>query len=297
MTKKSTNTTTLLPLEYCRIGRAARLLGCEEGDILHWGAIGAIKLWASFDSWNGMAFVIDGERDKRTADYPTIGIDDYTLNHMSRYTLTEERGSDICVGQLSGFWALTSGCLDTMERHQVAPENLWFLVKDLNGNKVWAVIDSDLRAIRDESVDEDDEGEAFMSKIKHNNKNLSNRLSDSVVGDLWIMREDLNLAHQHIHAGTPFARNPDNDDKPAQTQIHPTAERFAVTREKVFAAAICAKERWPEDCGSTARDWANVIENHSANLFGGANNAPLSVEVMERLLGAAMSTGEVRKNT
>lgn len=36
--------TPLLPLEYCRIDRAARLLGCEEEDILHWGATAKISL-------------------------------------------------------------------------------------------------------------------------------------------------------------------------------------------------------------------------------------------------------------
>lgn len=36
--------TPLLPLEYCRIDRAARLLGCEEVDILHWGATAKISL-------------------------------------------------------------------------------------------------------------------------------------------------------------------------------------------------------------------------------------------------------------
>lgn len=36
--------TQLLPLEYCRIDRAARLLGCEEEDILHWGATAKISL-------------------------------------------------------------------------------------------------------------------------------------------------------------------------------------------------------------------------------------------------------------
>ncbi|WP_279466467.1 hypothetical protein [Aeromonas veronii] len=34
----------LLPLEYCRIDRAARLLKCEVDDILHWGATSKISL-------------------------------------------------------------------------------------------------------------------------------------------------------------------------------------------------------------------------------------------------------------
>lgn len=38
----------LLPVEYCRLDRAARMLECEVEDLLHWGATGAVKLlfWA-----------------------------------------------------------------------------------------------------------------------------------------------------------------------------------------------------------------------------------------------------------
>jgi len=35
----------LLPLEYCRIERAARVLGCEVEDLIHWGAVGSIRLY------------------------------------------------------------------------------------------------------------------------------------------------------------------------------------------------------------------------------------------------------------
>lgn len=34
----------LLPLEYCRIDRAARMLQCEVDDIIHWAEIGAVEL-------------------------------------------------------------------------------------------------------------------------------------------------------------------------------------------------------------------------------------------------------------
>lgn len=48
--KKETETKLppLLPLEYCTVERAARLLGCEVEDIYHWHDIGAIKLCVHF---------------------------------------------------------------------------------------------------------------------------------------------------------------------------------------------------------------------------------------------------------
>lgn len=39
----------LLPLEYCRIDRAARMLECGVEDIVHWGAVGAVKLCVQVD--------------------------------------------------------------------------------------------------------------------------------------------------------------------------------------------------------------------------------------------------------
>lgn len=43
----------LLPLEYCTVERAARLLGCEVEDIYHWQEIGAIKTWLNCPTMGG----------------------------------------------------------------------------------------------------------------------------------------------------------------------------------------------------------------------------------------------------
>lgn len=44
---KSRDLPPLLPLEYCRIDRAARMLECEVEDIIHWGATAAILVCAN----------------------------------------------------------------------------------------------------------------------------------------------------------------------------------------------------------------------------------------------------------
>lgn len=51
----------LLPLEYCRITRAAQLLNCEVNDILHWGAVGAIRLSVMLD--NAPAIMVLSDED------------------------------------------------------------------------------------------------------------------------------------------------------------------------------------------------------------------------------------------
>lgn len=39
----------LLPLEFCTIERAARLLDCEVGDIMHWARLGCVTIYINFD--------------------------------------------------------------------------------------------------------------------------------------------------------------------------------------------------------------------------------------------------------
>ncbi|MFM5542640.1 hypothetical protein ACET8K_10990 [Aeromonas veronii] len=54
------NSTPLLPLEYCSPERAARLLGCEVEDIFHWATVGAITLFAEFYEYDFDAEISDG---------------------------------------------------------------------------------------------------------------------------------------------------------------------------------------------------------------------------------------------
>jgi hypothetical protein len=42
----------LLPLEYCSLARAARMLECETDDLLHWAEIKSIDLWLKLDEEN-----------------------------------------------------------------------------------------------------------------------------------------------------------------------------------------------------------------------------------------------------
>jgi hypothetical protein len=41
----------LLPLEYCTVERAARLIGCEVEDIYHWQKVGAIRFYAQLEKF------------------------------------------------------------------------------------------------------------------------------------------------------------------------------------------------------------------------------------------------------
>lgn len=55
----------LLPLEYCRIDRAAQMLGSEVEDLLHWQEVGAISLFTKLDNVEGKLFVMEFKFDSK----------------------------------------------------------------------------------------------------------------------------------------------------------------------------------------------------------------------------------------
>lgn len=80
------NKPKLLPLEYCSLDRAARLLGCEVQDLLHWGSIGAIKLCLN-GAGSGVLLDIEkvdkAKNGEEIADFiRTIYTDSYDLTHF-----------------------------------------------------------------------------------------------------------------------------------------------------------------------------------------------------------------------
>ena len=83
-------------------------------------------------------------------------------------------------------------------------------------------------------------------------------------------------------------------EKAQPVELHPTAERHAVNREKVLTAAIYAKHKWPDECGDTATDWAETVYNHEATLFEDGKSS-LSLQIMTGILSEAMETGRPRK--
>lgn len=85
---------------------------------------------------------------------------------------------------------------------------------------------------------------------------------------------------------------------PKESKPNGVAERHAVNREIILAAAIYAKITWPDECGTTAKEWAATILNHEHTLFRDTNGgqAILADQQIERILGAAMNSGRPHKS-
>lgn len=79
----------LLPLEYCRLDRAARLLGCEVEDLIHWGAIKAVDLCLQIQG--SKCEIIDNRDKDRQISEPFVGGKIYKLNNgLAHYWVTKE---------------------------------------------------------------------------------------------------------------------------------------------------------------------------------------------------------------
>ncbi len=128
--------TPLLPLEYCRIDRAARLLKCEVLDLLHWGATNRVELNLRLERESVIssplldeetiaemivAFVVGTsptyEAKDRTIKQTKISFDEFTaVDEMQVLDLV----SPWLEARAIGLWALASSTLCLFEQEKTA---------------------------------------------------------------------------------------------------------------------------------------------------------------------------------
>lgn len=277
---------TLLPLEYCRIDRAARLFGCEVEDILHWCSIGAIEgsAWLSavpaypvFVKDNSI--VEDEDEYDEQLDllfYPdeTSGIRPQPASIGCNAKLTRRYGTHGSPTTIAnGLWSLDKSLFEHMLLEQKAYLSEWSLLPtgfDYGCNFVSIVVES--------SADE--------APIEPN--------------QVWLIRRDLILLKKHIESGDQIPKEAYLQTQRASHKTppqHPIAEYHAANRERVLAAAIRAKlnPAWQDDPDDTAVDWATKVINYEHALFDD-KKCPLALGTVERLLSTAMTTGRPRKD-
>lgn len=272
----------LLPLEYCRPERAAKLLKCEVEDLYHWAAIGAINIYTMAQKSERAAKLYLRASDLvRSREQPSgLMYGAYFSVITVEGDLYREPQEDLwCYedAEISGFWSLR-------RRHFVQWEQTGKLVEEEDN-----VIDLST------SYSDKDATSVIWASVTFPN----------VMEHLWLMREDLVTLQQHIRSGKPLPAKCSNDDIPiAPNEIkrpHPNAERYASTREKRLVAALHVRNRWPDECLGPDKclsyvAWADAIWNHSHELFG-EDYAPLSRDTLERLLSAAEGRNEVYKRS
>lgn len=241
----------LLPLTDCRISRAARLLGCEYGDLISWAANGAIKLYLNLDPHEHRGFVDDPHLESIEGL-----VFDLHLGPRSRVILNERAsyyarkrsgyGGTQCIADLQGFWIISPLWLKQVH-----------LKKDeeIMGGTIGIETVANDRAI------------AGMLNIALGEDKKGNPDPDALGDNIWILHEDLLAAHQIIH-GTPSSEAVQPIADPTKSRAHGNSLINKEKREAIVSAAITAKEKWPEECQKIS-DWASAIIDHQAELFKG----------------------------
>ncbi|MFB3241104.1 hypothetical protein Q7C15_20235 [Aeromonas salmonicida] len=295
--------TPLLPLEYCRIDRAARLLGCEVEDILHWCALGAIEgaIWLSAapalvffvrdrkfveDEGSHLALLYSlpsHDDDDQAPPQPiVIGCNATLTIPIARAKLAKQFGDlKPTTATASGLWSLDKTLFEGMLLERETYLSEWSLLPA----GFYSGLERDYQCILLEP--REDESPIDPSQI-------------------WIIKRDLVLLKKHIESGDPIPKEAYLQAQRASQKTppqHPIAEYHAANRERVLAAAIYAERNqdWQDEPHCSADAWASKVINHEGSLFdapaGQSGKCPLSQRKVAELLSEAIKSGRIRKKT
>lgn len=217
-----------LPLrEYYPISRAAELLGCDMGDLLHWAEIGAINLYIPFDRGTGYVHFCndsDGLKEEYidklyTTDSVSCvshifnGEDKISVDFFNKKPPLEKTLP--CV--FSGFWALPRQAFGYGQLFEFTPSlfDLWLS----SNKKMFILFDTD------EYIRIDHHSLYLM---KHDFKIISECKDNMELPNYF------NEGKEEIKLGENTADS------------HPTQERHSKNRLDVVMAAINFKEKYQE---------------------------------------------------
>ncbi|MFB2904903.1 hypothetical protein ACE1BH_08150 [Aeromonas jandaei] len=308
----------LPPLEYFKIDRAAKILGCEIEDIFHWSMTGAIDLHLLFtderkcyelefaDTGNLTFSVQEGseyregvsnileEWHARNSLNRLIVIDGMVCGDYNRPWMEKSIVKIYIKPSYDGSTPYNKDYHSDRSHREAIPIGYFFTRVDSK------MADSVINGLRVDEVklaayrsDGDYSGVALFT-ISMNSSDFINALR--------IEHEDVKKLQKHIFSGKLF----DGDD----AKVTPIKNNFDINpgthekkREEVYAAALYALFNWPEEFGVpseylngiAANKFADVVINHSAFIFG-KDDAPLGRDKISKLLSTAMKTGKVHKS-
>lgn len=300
---QTNNMKHLFPLEYCRLDRAARLLCCEIGDLIHLGAVSAINILFDIGAIKINKFVIypksqiSEEERQEEVEY---GVK-WRGNRITPYAFYHEN-IDEGYYIVQGLWPVSGNTIRILEKfneidkksieitgvdkgHLVVNDTVIFFslsdAEPCNGNNYGFVSSLDI-----------EQGADLFSKVS--------------VSDFFVCSSDLEKIHHAILFGVQLPNIYNNSDvaereskyelKESLSSIpHHSAERFASYREEILAAAIYVKNEFPDLCGSTNAEWARAIDSKSQLFWPKLSAPPIEIKKIELILGSAVSKGKPHK--
>ncbi|MGN5101316.1 hypothetical protein [Aeromonas veronii] len=255
----------LLPLEYCSIDRAARLLDCEVEDILHWGTVQEIELMLNLDQW---AEPVYGEivLEKHTPLEQFVSVELGSFASFSGIELSSDNPTKT-MAWLHGLW--------NIEPHVIQQRYL--------GHPL-SIIE-----LYEHSFDEncgEDESTTNFQKVG------ARFTTDDPYPQFWIESYELRKL-QNLISGQKTDENQTDTSKPS----HGNVTVGDAGRGKILATAIRIQTLYPDICVDNER-WAETVADHWREVHPKEEKAPLSMssDGILKLIRHAKDTGEVYKN-
>ena len=293
MTTAQNKRNILKQLEYCRLDRAAELLDCDVSDLLHFGATERVAIYL-FLKDNPTALV---SFPKITDAFPQhqdlcekgrFIFDHNTSMHPFGFGVIERDDDGNIVdfesepefkAELYGLWQLPPYIVSDIDNDMLPDmEDILIRVSAVTSDGDFAYADLKEWGFRPTAHD------CYLKKID------LMRLDECFTNTgntKPLLRISKSSSEQEAQSRPPKESKPNG-----------VAERHAVNREIILAAAIYAKITWPDECGTTAKEWAATILDHEHALFRDTNGgqAILADQQIERILGSAMKSGLPHKS-
>lgn len=226
----------LLPLEYCTLERASRLLDCEVQDLLHWGSIGAIKLCLN---GAGSGFLLDIDKSDQAKNTEEIANfvravyeDTYDLTRISLYSsldvstssdyfyddLVKMIAQEVCEVPVyfEGFWAIDPYYI--LDNSGVIAELGSF-----------GVIDDEIKIF---SPLPDESGWTYRGIIHIPN---SDRSREPELNEIYIIRPDLERLYKAINGDGSLSHKYNDFDLARQSRKQEKLERQANNKTRETA--------------------------------------------------------------
>lgn len=305
----------LLPLEYCTVERASRLLECEVEDLLHWVKLGFIHLYIDFDD----SFPYYCQRVKRRGNVDPLDLIRARFNSMPSLLKPITAPKDDLDKKEKPIKP-TLKKVPTPFPTESSPcrlEGLWGII----GNDASRYIKQYLSGITGELHSNGGLGNeepamgysaiSFFAEKERSERAVSYdavasvKLKDGLTPPVpLIIYEDLAFLHQQIHSGGRlevkkilgyqlFEEEADsvNIEKP----LHHTAVNLDNTRAGVLAAALHLVAKNP-DILKTEGQLAEVARAHRDSVRDKSDKRTVSPEWALSLVKEAIKTGGVFKN-
>lgn len=276
----------LLPLEYCTIERAAKMLRCEVEDIKHWIDINVITAYAIFDGSQNYLSILTSFVSQTLKEDEPINSPEPLKIKGSADTITLSDGSELKSLPFS-FDGLIS---DYNSYFYGVPTGFWRL---LNG-KSFTEEDVNFYTFYPESFELSEDGELDCLKSTI----VSLHLEEDQLPNLYILYKDLKHLHETIYGENKPLKKTLNDAEKAQEQAKNNQRakvakphHKTITAEKKyteildFAVEVLLKDRASEKPEITsATKWAYNVDQKAPIKYKETGEVPLCGRRLQNLL-------------